>query len=336
MAARQFAETYRPKVLSDFVGQEAAIAQVQGILKKAPPNCLLIAGGTGLGKSSIARVIADSIVGKYKEDIHEVTFGDERGIDKVREIVALSNYAPRGKYAVFIIDEIAKATKDAFSPLLKTLEEPPKQTVFVLVTDEPERLPKTILGRCQKIFLEPLTELQLKKLLLRVCQAEKIKFGTKKIVQYIAQNAGEARTALQMLEAAANAKATAKNYKTVLRGISTSIEVDMLAAKLLIGLYKKEEKIVYTALQKVVEPIAFASSLLVYNNLLIQQYFGGFAWQNAATDLLKKHLKELPKLPRLSHGHNVFVNVRRDLIEISTFEQKHLLVARLGALVFNI
>jgi DNA polymerase III gamma/tau subunit len=338
---RQLADKYRPATLSQVVGQDHAVAQIEGLIAESEmPNCVLISGKHGCGKTTLAYILGLLIaepknMARSSVDLHDYTLGAERGIDYVRAIIEQANYKPSGKYNVIIIDEIAKATPQAFSPMLKTLENPPPQSVFILLTDEPQKLPPTILRRCYKINLNALTVADLKKIVLRVAKNESITFPSPKIISYITKNAEDAGTALNMLQAARDASAGTKNYKSILKVLrATSGGNDIDAVKVLIGLYQKKETVVLRTVLATTDPIGFVTRALNYNKWLMENALSVPTFSNSMTDTFKKYLQEPPKAGQVTHVHNVLVNLRRDLPLVSTFEQSHMLIARLGSLVF--
>ncbi len=175
MSYQVFARKYRPQTFDDLVGQ----AHVTQTLKNAVEqnrlaHAYLFVGPRGIGKTSTARILAKALncihgptitpcgeCDSCKEitagnslDVLELDAASNRGIDDVRELRDNVRYAPaKGKYKIYIIDEVHMLTKEAANALLKTLEEPPKHVIFCLATTEPDKLPITILSRCQRFDL---------------------------------------------------------------------------------------------------------------------------------------------------------------------------------------
>lgn len=155
---------YRPQEFSDVVGQEQAITLLTSAIKQSKiSHAYLFCGGRGTGKTTVARIMAREI-GCNDEDIIEIDAASNRGIDEIRELREAVRTTPfSSPYKVYIIDEAHMLTKEAANALLKTLEEPPSHVVFILATTDPEKLPTTIVSRCQKIVfkqpdIETLTE----------------------------------------------------------------------------------------------------------------------------------------------------------------------------------
>lgn len=148
---------YRPQTFSDVVGQEKIVELLESSIKqKKISHAYLFCGGRGTGKTTVARIFARDI-GCNPEDIIEIDAASNRGIDEIRELREAVRTAPfSSPYKVYIIDEAHMLTKEAANALLKTLEEPPSHVIFILATTDPEKLPATIVSRCQKIvFTSP-------------------------------------------------------------------------------------------------------------------------------------------------------------------------------------
>ncbi len=143
---------YRPQSFSDVVGQEQIVTLLQSsITQKKISHAYLFCGGRGTGKTTVARIFAHDI-GCNPEDIIEIDAASNRGIDEIRELRDAVRTSPFSSlYKVYIIDEAHMLTKEAANALLKTLEEPPSHVIFILATTDPEKLPSTIISRCQKI-----------------------------------------------------------------------------------------------------------------------------------------------------------------------------------------
>jgi len=193
-------QKHRPKGIKDIVGNSNTREEVQEMLESNEvPHAILLTGDTGCGKTTIARIIGNHLADK--DEYIEIDSADFRGIDMVREIRKRSAYRPmKGENRVWLIDECHKLTGDAQNALLKILEDTPKHVYFILATTEPQKLIKTIKGRCSQLQVEPLTEVQMKKLIKKTCRAEGEQLEDE-VVQQIAQDSfGRPREALQILE----------------------------------------------------------------------------------------------------------------------------------------
>lgn len=151
---------YRPQTFDDVVGQEQIVGLLEASIKQNKiSHAYLFCGGRGTGKTTVARIFAREI-GCNEEDVIEIDAASNRGIDEIRELRDAVRTAPfSSEYKVYIIDEAHMLTKEAANALLKTLEEPPRHVIFILATTDEDKLPATIVSRCQKLsFASPNTE----------------------------------------------------------------------------------------------------------------------------------------------------------------------------------
>jgi DNA polymerase III subunit gamma/tau len=169
-----FARKYRPKVFDDVLGQDHVIQTLKNaILQQRLAHAYLFVGPRGTGKTSTARILAKAvncihgptinpcgvcdscieISQGISLDVLEIDGASNNSVDQVRELRDNVRFAPRGKYKIYIIDEVHMLTQQAFNALLKTLEEPPAHVIFVFATTEPHKVLPTILSRCQRFDL---------------------------------------------------------------------------------------------------------------------------------------------------------------------------------------
>jgi DNA polymerase-3 subunit gamma/tau len=146
---------YRPQEFDEVLGQEHIVRALKSAIKEEKiSHAYLFSGGRGTGKTSVARIFAKAI-GTSNNDLYEMDAASNRGIDEVRALKEAVLTLPfESKYKVYIVDETHMMTKEAFNALLKTLEEPPSHVIFILATTEPDRLPETILSRCQHFMFK--------------------------------------------------------------------------------------------------------------------------------------------------------------------------------------
>ena len=175
MSYEVFARKYRPQTFDDIVGQTHVTRTLKNAVEQNRlAHAYLFVGPRGTGKTSTARILAKAVncakgltvtpCGKCDNcreiaagnslDVIELDAASNRGIDDVRELRDNVRYAPaKSRFKIYIIDEVHMLTKEAANALLKTLEEPPRHVIFCLATTEPEKLPITILSRCQRCKL---------------------------------------------------------------------------------------------------------------------------------------------------------------------------------------
>lgn len=175
MSDQALYQKYRPQTFDEVLGQEHVVEALQ----KAAANdriahAYIFSGTRGTGKTSLARIFARAI-GTSPRDLYEMDGASNRGIDEIRALRDELHTLPfESKYKVYIIDEVHMLTKEAFNALLKTLEEPPQHVVFILATTEFEKLPDTIVSRCQSFVFKTPGAPILKEMLLRAAKKEKV------------------------------------------------------------------------------------------------------------------------------------------------------------------
>jgi len=152
---------YRPNSFKDVIGQDHIVKTIEGALKLGNiAHAYLFAGSRGTGKTSVARIVAKEI-GSTNNDIYEIDAASNNGVDEMRALNEAVNTLPfESPYKVYIFDEVHMFSKSAFNALLKTLEEPPKHVVFILATTEIDKIPETVVSRCQVFqFKKPSREI---------------------------------------------------------------------------------------------------------------------------------------------------------------------------------
>lgn len=164
---------YRPQDFKEVLGQEHIIEVLQAAVRqKKISHAYLFAGSRGTGKTTMARLLAKAL-GTDEQDVYEMDAASNRGIDEIRELrEGVATLPFNSTYKFYIIDEAHALTRDAWGAFLKTLEEPPSHVVFVLATTELEKVPETIISRCQVFNFRRPSHETLKKLALNVAKKE--------------------------------------------------------------------------------------------------------------------------------------------------------------------
>ena len=218
------ARKYRPKKFSDIIGQNEVCSVIEGAIKlKRVAHAFLFSGTRGVGKTTIARILAKTLncesldgntlnpcekcsncISIQKEsniDVIEIDAASRTGVADVREIIENINYKPvNAKKKVFIIDEVHMLSKAAFNALLKTLEEPPLDVVFIFATTETEKVPITILSRCQKFVLRRVDFNKISEHLVNISEKEGFTLDLESANLISVCSEGSLRDALSILE----------------------------------------------------------------------------------------------------------------------------------------
>ena len=194
---------YRPRKFSDVHGQDGVLASLQAkITAKQVPHAILFIGPSGVGKTTITRILAKKL--KCGRNYKEVDAADNRGIDMVRAIKREMMQAPLGKAKckMYCIDEAHKMSPDAMNALLKPLENTPSHVYFVLCTTDPQKIIKTIQTRCTQYKLTDLTDVQMIDAISDVIDKEGMKSLPEKVLDKVLEVAdGSARRAIVLLDA---------------------------------------------------------------------------------------------------------------------------------------
>lgn len=193
---------HRPDSLEDIYGNKETVQSLTKMLSKPKdcPSTFLFSGGTGCGKTTLARIIAKELKVKGNDYI-EINVADDNGIGTARAIRKTMGFSPQeSPFRIYVLDEAHQLTSAAQNAFLKEMEDTPAHVKFILCTTEPEKIKPTLRGRCQQFRLEQLNDSQMIKLLKDVCKKEKEKVE-KEVLKVIATDSlGHSRNALQTLD----------------------------------------------------------------------------------------------------------------------------------------
>src|SRR3989338_3296913 len=276
---------YRPNTISE-IDLEVVADKIEAILKgKSIPHAILLTGPKGIGKTSIARILAKainceknsfanistsvdpcnrcynclSIAQGSNLDVYEIDGASNRKIDEMRNLIDKVKFLPiRTHFKVYIIDEAHMLTKEAFNALLKTLEEPPKHTIFILATTEVDKMPTTIVSRCIHINFPRANNTSIVHMLKRILKGEKIK-ADEEILETIAKNSDNSfRDATKILE-----QAIIENKLSV-AGIHDIIGFKLFDQDLLLLISKQNVKDLLSILENYDKNVGIFKTLIEY------------------------------------------------------------------------
>ena len=224
MSYQVLARKWRPRKFAELVGQEHVVRALTNALETGRMHhAYLFTGTRGVGKTTIARIFAKSLncergqsadpcgecsvctavdEGRFV-DLLEIDAASNTGVDDVREVIENAQYAPsRGRFKVYLVDEVHMLSKNAFNALLKTLEEPPPHVKFLLATTDPQKLPVTVLSRCLKFNLKRLLPDQISGQMRHILGAENIAYEDSAIGELARAADGSLRDGLSLLDQA--------------------------------------------------------------------------------------------------------------------------------------
>ena len=285
---------YRPQVFEDLIGQEVISETIFNSIKyNKSANAYLFTGIRGVGKTTIARIVAkslncengidnlcknnfcqhcESIIRSNHIDVLEMDAASKTGVDDVRDLIEFSRYGPTSaKYKIFIIDEVHMLSKQAFNALLKTLEEPPHYLKFIFATTEIKKIPVTVISRCQRFDLTRIKSLKLFEFIKKITEKEKgnVTDETLKLIVKISE--GSVRDALSLLDRGLmsntkNEKLDLNKAQKIYGYFDKNMLIDLFAY-----LFKGDENKVITIYRKIYE--AGIESKIFLNDFLEILYY---------------------------------------------------------------
>ena len=234
---------YRPRVFADVYGQEHVTSTLQNEIKQGRiSHAYLFTGSRGTGKTTCAKILAKAVNCENSHngepcnecevckgldngsiyDVVEIDAASNNGVDNIRDLREEANYTPsRGKYRVYIIDEVHMLSTGAFNALLKTLEEPPAHVIFILATTEVHKLPATILSRCQRFDFKRIQPETMAKRLQQVSELEGIELDNDAAILIARIADGALRDGLSILDqCASRSKKVTSELVSVVAGLA--------------------------------------------------------------------------------------------------------------------
>ena len=222
MSYQVTARKWRPQTFAELAGQEHVARTLQNALRQGRiAHAYLFTGTRGVGKTTTARLLAKALdceLGPLPEpcnqcpscqaitigsslDVLEIDGASNRGIDEIRDLREKIRYAPtRSRYKIYIIDEVHMLTEHAFNALLKTLEEPPPQVVFIFATTEPQKVPSTILSRCQRFDFRKVASPEIALCLGKIAEQERIHISSDALYRIARRAEGSLRDAQTLFD----------------------------------------------------------------------------------------------------------------------------------------
>ena len=253
---------YRPQVFDDVVGQASVVKVLKNsIAQHKFCHAYMFFGSRGIGKTSLSKIFAKAVnclspvdgnpCGKCKNcliasekecvDILEIDAASNNGVDEIRELRNKINLVPAElKYKVYIIDEVHMLSIGAFNALLKTLEEPPEHAIFILATTDPQKVPETIISRCQCFSFQRISIDMLIKRLEYVCEKENIKIEKEVLKEIALSSDGGMRDSLGMLDKLSSytSDLITMDIYTELNGLITKDDLEYFSNCVLSGDFK--------------------------------------------------------------------------------------------------
>ena len=310
---------YRPQTFHDLIGQENIVKSLSNAIKLGKiSHAYLLCGPRGTGKTSSARILAKSlncaegptltpcgkcpscldIMNSTPIDVVEIDAASNRKVEDARNILEKIQFVPvNGRYKIYIIDEVHMLTTEAFNTLLKTLEEPPENVIFILATTEPHKVLETIISRCQRFDFRRITTEDIVNHLEKIAEKENIKISKDALFTIARSSAGGMRDSLALLDQLsvmdAQKEITAEDVNEMLGRLSFDTLFDIGKC-----IFEADSQTAITLLDKIYskgnEPYQIVSNMIMYfRNMLIVK---NCADRNIAMDLTQLSEQNILKL----------------------------------------
>lgn len=370
LRTQSLANKYRPKKLEQLVGQDEVVQKIRGILKKKNvPSAFLLTGGTGTGKSTVARMLARYLncttmdacgtcencklwLAGIHPDFEEINLSSARGIDDIRSMVRRAQNKPRvGALRVIFCDESHSITPQAAEAWLVPLESPPPQTLWILATTNPEKLPKTILGRCTPLKLQLISKELVSQHLKKIAHKEGIEVKSKIRDKIAELTGGYMRNAILALESVKQVmdsgdKVTTEGLIRIVESASaegSDSKQEEAAMKMLCALYKGSVKSLWKYSAPVnSDYVGFVNKMLWLNQFMLESTLigrGPTVWYTPLNLRFKDMVKSLDfnvdtEIKRMASLQSTLADLRGEIITVSGFDRP-LILGRLSSWIEN-
>ena len=303
MGYKVLALKWRPQNFDEVIGQEHITQALSNAIKfNRISHAFTFSGPRGVGKTTTARILAqklnniDDINSSF--DIIEMDAASNRGIDEIRSLRENVSIAPaHGNYKIYIIDEVHMLTKEAFNALLKTLEEPPEQTIFILATTDPHKMPATILSRTQRYDFRRLTINDIKKQLVIILESENKEFEESGL-ELIARKAdGSMRDALGYLDQVMNYCDNIVDLKSVQKALG--VIGDEAYLDIFDNVYKSNVGEVLSAVNSVIMDGVSVYDFIAGFNAFLRKLLHNMIGYDDSDEFINRWLSDNPKINQI-------------------------------------
>lgn len=336
---------YRPQTFKDLIGQENIVKALSNAINlNKISHAYLLCGPRGTGKTTTARIIAKSLncaqgptlepCGKCPScldianstpiDVIEIDAASNRKVEDARNILEKIQFVPvNGRFKIYIIDEVHMLTTEAFNTLLKTLEEPPENVIFILATTEPHKVLDTIISRCQRFDFRRITTDDIVSRLKYICEQEKIKITEDALFTIARSSQGGMRDSLALLDQIsvldADKEITSDDVNEMLGRLSFDVLFE-LTNNILASNTQEALNILDKVYNKGNEPFQIVSNLIQYfRNLLIVKNCSDRKIAAELTQLAESHILNLKE-----QGENIQPEQMLYVIERLSFYSKEI------------